>query len=173
MFIFSKLITSILLGEQWEEAAKFIGEWGLTSSFVIVLAQYSSEVYRSLGRPKLSVLAQWLHIIVLLPVILIFVQYGFSALCTARCLVRLEMIAVQLIIMGFVIKINIWKMLRNIIPSSIAACTMFLILLMPPATSFFFQFVYVVLCILIYIAVILLFPKERDIILNLPKILKR
>lgn len=70
IFLFSDLITQILLGSQWMEASPFIGLWGLTSAISIVLAHYSSEVYRSIGKPKLSVLAQWLHIIVLWPVLL-------------------------------------------------------------------------------------------------------
>lgn len=173
IFIFSDLITSILLGEQWVEASKFIGEWGLTSSFVIVLAHYSSEVYRSLGKPRLSVAAQWLHIAALLPVLLIFVHYGFNTLCTARSLVRIEMIVVQLAIMGFIIKMDILKMLTNILPSTFAASAMFLILLLPKATSVYVQFVYVAICVLIYIAVISMFPEERKMIIGLPRLLKR
>lgn len=173
IYIFSDVITSILLGKQWVEASKFIGEWGLTSSFMIVLAHYSSEVYRSLGKPKLSVFAQWLHIAALLPVLLISVHYGYGVLCTARALVRLELIVVQLAIMAFIIKMNIPKMLTNIIPSTIAACTMFLVLLLPHATTLDMQLVYIAICIVIYTAVIMLFPKERDIILNLPRLLKR
>ena len=173
IFIFSNLITKILLGDQWIEASRFIGEWGLTSSFVIVLAHYSSEVYRSLGKPKLSVLAQWLHIAALLPVILIFIHDGFSALCTARSLIRLEMIIVQLTIMGVIVKMNIWKMLTNILPSTLAACAMFLVFLLPQATTISLQFIYVILCAVIYIAVIITFPKERNILFNLPRLLKR
>lgn len=89
IFLFSDLITEILLGDQWVEASSFIGMWGLTSAVTIVLAHYASEVYRSIGKPKLSVLAQWLHIIVLWPVILLFVNEGFNTLCIARSLVRL------------------------------------------------------------------------------------
>lgn len=76
IFLFSDLITQILLGSQWMEASPFIGLWGLTSAITIVLAHYSSEVYRSIGKPKLSVLAQWLHIIVLWPVLLFYVKEG-------------------------------------------------------------------------------------------------
>lgn len=174
IYMFSDLITAILLGDQWMEASRFIGLWGLTSTLSIVLAHYSSEVYRSMGKPKLSVLAQWLHIIVLWPVVLIFVQKGFDTLCTARALVRLELILVQLLIMGTVIKMNVGKMFTNILPSVIAASAMLLVLLLPEATSILMQFVYILICICcIYFAVIMLFPEERNICLNLKTLLRR
>lgn len=172
IYIFSDLITSILLGCQWMEASPFIGLWGLTSAITIVLAHYSSEVYRAIGKPRLSVLAQWLHIIVLWPVLLIYVNKGFEALYVARSLVRLELVLVQLIIMATVIKMNVAKMLTNVLPSMVAACSMLLILLLPLSESIFVQLIYVVICVCIYVAVILLFPEERNICLNFKSMLK-
>ena len=84
IFSFSDLITDILLGDQWSEISKFVGLWGLTSSIMIIYSHYSSEVYRAKGRPKLSVLSQWLHIIVLWPTVIISIKYGFETLYTAR-----------------------------------------------------------------------------------------
>ena len=55
--MFSDLKTSIFWGSQWMEASVFIGLWGLTSTIIIVFVYYSSEVYRLIGNPKLSVLA--------------------------------------------------------------------------------------------------------------------
>lgn len=173
IFLFSDLITQILLGDQWMEASSFIGLWGLTSAITIVLAHYSSEVYRSIGKPKLSVLAQWLHIIVLWPVLLIYVKEGFEALYVARSFVRLELVLVQLMIMAIVVKMNVVKMLSNILPSIVAASSMLLILLFPLSESVFAQLLYVLICICIYISVILLFPEERGICFSLKKMLKR
>lgn len=155
------------------EASPFIGLWGLTSAISIVLAHYSSEVYRSIGKPKLSVFAQWLHIIVLWPVLLFYVKEGFEALYVARSFVRLELVLVQLIIMGIVVKMKVLKMLTNIFPSVIASSSMLLILLFPSSESIFIQLLYVVICVCIYFAVILLFPEERSICFNLKKMLKR
>lgn len=171
MFCFSDFITEILLGNQWIEASHFIGLWGLTSSLTIVLAHYSSEVYRSKGKPKLSVIAQWLHIIVLWPTILIAVNYGFEILCISRACVRLELILVQLVILGLVIRINIGKMLINILPALIASSCMMFVLLLPKPSSIYLNFVYIVFCIIIYVVVISLFPKERRLIFQAKNIL--
>ena len=91
------MITRIILGEQWLEASGFVGLWALTSGITIVLSHYSSELYRAKGKPKLSVLVQWLHIIVLWPTIIISSNYGFETLYISRSLVRFEMIMVILV----------------------------------------------------------------------------
>lgn len=173
VFLFSDFITKILLGSQWMEASSFIGLWGLTSAITIVLAHYSSEVYRSIGKPILSVLAQWFHIIVLCPVLLIYVNEGFGVLCVARSLVRLELVLVQLIIMAIVVKMNIIRMFTNILPSLIAASSMLLVLLLPLSESILIQLLYMLICVCIYFVVIMMFPKERSICFNLKKMLKR
>ena len=172
IFLFSDLITKILLGEQWMEASHFIGLWGLTSAITIVLSHYSSEVYRSIGKPKLSVLSQWLHIAVLWPVVLFFVNKGYETLCLARALVRLEGILVNLALLYFCVKMDIGRMLTNIFPSVLASATMSIILFLPPAAGIWGQLFYFAICCSVYVIVIMIFPRERTICLNLPRILK-
>lgn len=124
IFIFRDLITDVLLGSQWIEAANFIGLWALTSAVTIVLSHYSSEVYRSLGKPKLSVLSQFLHLIVLCPVMLIAVRYTFDVIYMTRAFVRLELVLVNLLLMYAFMKISPWRMCANIFPSILAAFAM-------------------------------------------------
>lgn len=166
IFLYSDFITSVLLGGQWGEASEFIGLWGLTSALTIILSHYSSEVYRSKGKPTLSVLAQWGHIVVLWPVVLWAVQYGFETLYIARSLVRLEGIMVNLVIMYAVIKITPWQLLKNISPSLIASVAMFFValILRPLSGSLVWTCVSIVLCSIVYIIIIMLFPKERSIL---------
>ena len=99
IFLFSDLITDILLGDQWGEASHFIGLWGLTSSITIVFAYYCSEVFRAKGKPKLSTLAQVVHMAFLIPTVLWAVSYGFDFLCDIRALVRLTLILINVIIL--------------------------------------------------------------------------
>lgn len=163
IYCFSDLITSITLGTKWMEASMFIGLWGLTSAITIVLSHYSSEVYRAKGRPKLSVLAQWLHIIVLWPLTLITVKYGFETLCIARSWVRMELIIVNLVIIYMIVKISPWEMIKNIWPSIIASLIMFVLasLLKLANGGIVIQLASVALCSLVYLAVVWLFPTER------------
>ena len=172
IFLFSDFVTGVILGDQWTEAAGFVGLWGLTSALTIVLAHYSSEVYRAKGRPKLSVLAQFLHIIVLWPTILIAVKYDFHTLYVARSLVRLELIAVNLCIMAWIVHMPVARMVYNILPCCIAAAAMSLVLLLPEANGILMNIVYVTFAAVVYFAVIMIFPTERNIILNFRTILK-
>lgn len=171
IFIFRELTTEILLGDQWTEASGFIGLWGLTSALTIVLGHYSSEVYRAKGKPRLSVLAQVLHIVALLPTVLIAVRYGFETLYIARSIVRFDLIAVNLCIMGWVIKMPVARMFTNIIPSCIAASCMLLVCFLPSTPSMWISLLYALLAAIIYIVVILFFPAERMVLFNMPKLL--
>lgn len=174
IYCFSDLITSILLGSQWGEASGFIGLWGLTGSLTIVLSYFSSEVYRAKGRPKLSVLAQWLHIVVLWPVVLVTVRHGFETLYVARSLVRLEMILVNLTILYLVLRISPLKMIRNIMPSifaSVAMASVFFVL--PSPNSILIQLAYVLICAMTYIIVVSFFKEERRILFSLRSVFIR
>lgn len=174
IYCFSDLITSILLGSQWGEASGFIGLWGLTGSLTIVLSYFSSEVYRAKGRPKLSVLAQWLHIVVLWPVVIITVKHGFETLYVARSLVRLEMILVNLIILYFVLRISPLKMIRNIMPSIVASVAMASVFfLLPSPNSILIQLAYVLICAMTYIVVVSFFKEERRILFSLRSVFIR
>lgn len=168
IFIFSNLITEILLGNQWMEASGFVGLWGLTSAITIVLSHYSSEVYRAKGKPRLSVLVQVLHIVVLWPTILIAVKYGFEVLYIARSFVRLELILVNLCVMGIFIKMPILKMFVNVLPSCMAAVAMWLISipLFRISSDVIWQIVMLLICGIVYLAVVWIFPQERVVLRN-------
>lgn len=166
MFCFKDLITHILLGGQWGEAANFIGLWGLTSALTIVLSHYSSEVYRSIGRPKLSALAQFLHIIVLCPAMLIAVDYDWETVYVTRSLVRLELIAVNLIIMQVVINMSTYAMIKNIMPSVIASVLMGVvgIAMLTVSPSIIWAMFSLLVCVGIYLFTVTRFNNERQVV---------
>ncbi|MBQ8413438.1 MAG: lipopolysaccharide biosynthesis protein [Lachnospiraceae bacterium] len=174
IFLFSDLVTTIVLGEQWIEASGFVGLWALTSGFTIVLSYYASEVYRAKGKPNLSALAQIFHVIVLWPVVLITVRYGFEVLYIARSLVRLELILVNLIVLWVAINISPAKMFRNIYPSCLSSIVMVGVFYLLPETDLIWkQFIYVGICGFSYLLSISLFKEERGILFNLKSIIKR
>ena len=174
IFIFQDTVVEILLGSQWKEAAHFVGLWGLTSAITIVLSHYSSEIYRSLGKPRLSVIVQISHLIFLIPAVIIAIKYGFDILCDTRALVRLELIIANLLIMHFTIRLSAISMIRNIMPELFAACLMILIVwFMPNAQNLYISILHVFVAAIIYLFTVALFPKERNILKNLKTILKK
>lgn len=166
IFCFSDLVTEIILGSQWMEASGFIGLWALTSSVTIIFSHYSSEVYRAKGRPRLSMLAQVLHIIFLWPTVLIAVDYGFEILYISRSLIRLQGIAVHMILMYYVIHISPWKMVSNVSASLFASLVMLGVayLMFGISVEIWWQVVCVLVCAVVYGVIVMLFPEERGIL---------
>lgn len=174
IFLFRDFIVEILLGKQWVEAAHFIGLWGLTSSITIVLSHYCSEVYRATGKPKLSFIMQLQHLAFIIPAVYISIGYGFDILCDTRAWIRMEGIIANLICMSLVIGISSYKMIRNIMPELFAALIMFTVVyFLPNPESTLWTIGHILIASIIYFGVIFFFPKERYILLNLRKIIKR
>ena len=169
IFMFRDLITEIMLGNQWTEAAPFIGLWGLMEVVTVLFSRFCSPVYPAIGKPKISVVVQLLHVIVLIPAVIISGQSGFRALYITRSLIRLELVLVNLIFVYLLIKQSPWRMFTNILPVVCSCIVMALIafLLLSLNQTIVLSFVWVVVCMLVYFAVLSLFPKERAIVLGL------
>ncbi len=168
IYCYSDLLTLLLLGEQWVETSGFIGLWGLTSAITIVLSHYSSEVYRAKGRPKLSVLAQWLHIIVLWPAVLLSVKYGYEVLYIVRSWVRVELILVNLVIIYLLVHISPVQMFKNILPAVMASLVMMLtaLSLKNIFNSLIWQILTTFICLFVYLFVIWQYKDERQLLVK-------
>lgn len=163
VFLYSDLATQLMLGSQWEEASDVIGIWAFTSSLMIVFGHFSSEVYRAKGQPKLSFLAQMLHLVVLVPTVIIGANYGFWPLVYARSLIRLQFVMVHLIIMKKVMKISIVRTFKNVLPTmiSVSAMGVFSYLLKQISENTLWTIMSIFLCVVFYFSVLSLFSKMR------------
>lgn len=169
VYLYRELVTRILLGTSWAEATDFIGLWALTSGATIVLSSLNSEVYRSKGRPKVSLLGQILHLLVLLPVLIITVEEGFQALYVARSLVRLQLIVVGWFLMWWVVRISPWRMLRNILPALLATAAMWAVslLLQHFGQGTLWELASIGICLVVYVGMILAIPTTRRELLSI------
>lgn len=169
IYLYRTLVTQIFLGSQWSEASDFIGLWGLTSAFTIVFSHFSSEVFRSKGNPKISLIMQLLHLAFLIPTLVLSVSSGFESLCVARSLVRIQIIVCALIIMHIMYGFKIQHILKSTLPMAISASIMGLAgyFMQQVSSSLIWQFLSVFFCIIIYFAVLLGgFPSIRHEVLN-------
>lgn len=168
LFCYSDFFTLVVLGEQWRDASKIIGLWALVSGIMIVLNHYCVVIYRAKGKPKLSTLSQWLHIVVLWPAVLIAVNYGFECLYVTRTLMRLEHVLVDMIIMQFVVHISVRKLVLNVFPSMISAVVMFgtSLLVKTISDGFMWNIVGVLMSTISFFCSILFFPAERSLLKN-------
>ena len=163
IFVYRELVTKIMLGNQWMETVDFLGLWALVNSLSVVFHNYNSEAFRSKGKPKLSVLTQLLHIVVLIPVLVMFMNRGYTALTTARCLVRFEMILASSCVAYFALRMSFRDSVRNVWPQLTAAVLMALAgawlrtLSDHPA----YEFATIFMCCVFYGGCMLLIPQGR------------
>lgn len=174
LFVYRDLVVSILLGKGWEEASGFMGLWGLTSTVTIVFSHFASEVYRSKGKPKVSLFTQLLHLSFLVPTIIISMKYGFKCLYIARSLVRVQGIITAMIVTDAVFGIKISYSLKNVAPQIFSAVLMglFGVAVKDLFAGMVWQFFTVGLCVVAYFAVLLAFPDMRKTIFELEFIKK-
>lgn len=168
MFIYRDFITDVLLGKQWEEASMFIGLWGFTSGLGILLNNFASESYRALGKPKISLMAQLIHLLFLVPTLMWAAPKSFELLYWSRSLIRLQNYATQVIILYVVVGISLWKIMENIIPSIVCSAGMaiFALFLQKFSNSIVWGFFSIFLCVIVYGCLIMLFPDIRRMIVG-------
>jgi PST family polysaccharide transporter len=169
MFMFRDLVTEVMLGSQWTEAAPFIGLWGLMQVIMVIFSRFCTNVYPAIGKPHISVISQILHLVVLIPAVIISGQYGFRPLYITRSLIRLEGLFVNFIFVYITIKQSPWKMIANVFPEIFSCLVMSGVAwaLLRIDNSIVMSFVWVAVCVIVYFVTLSMFPKEKQIILNL------
>lgn len=169
IFVFSDLITDVLLGSQWTEASPFIGLWGLVDVLMIVFARFCSNIYPAVGRSDIAVICQLLHVIVLIPAVYIAASYGFTILYWTRSLVRFELMIVNMYFAYYLIHQSPWKMFLNVLPVFLSCVAMAVIafILLSLNNSFICSFIWVILSGITYLIFLSLFPNEKQLLQNL------
>lgn len=164
ILMFRNLITEVMLGDQWGEAAAFLGLWGMMEAVTIIFSRFCSPVYPAIGKPRVSVIVQISHLAVLVPAVIVSGQYGFEPLYITRSLVRLELVMVNLIAVYITIKQSPWRMFLNVLPEFICTALMCAVAyaLLSINDSIALSFVWVFICIGVYfVSLYYLFPQER------------
>lgn len=169
IFAYKELITNIILGPQWIDAASFIGLWAIIDVFVVLFTRFTSSAFVAIGKPKISVLDNILHLIVLLPAIYIAAHYDFKTLYITRSFIRLEGVLVAFMLTYYTLRLSPWKMIKNILPEVIAGMS---ILFIAKIISIFEPNIYcsvlsIVVSIFVYLTVLLCFKNDRILIRKL------
>ena len=164
IFAFREPLVLLLLGDQWMESTLMFGLYGLVQGPMILLSHYSSEMYRSLGKPRVSTLAQVVFLICMVPIMTFAASQGFDAVVIGDALSRVILIAINQIIPYFVIGISFIGTLRALKEPIAATLVMsaFAYLTYGFASGSWLGIAAdIVGCIVIYFAVCMLFPKSR------------
>lgn len=175
IYVFRDLITSILLGNQWGQATSFIGLWSLMRTLLIVFGIFSTEVFVSLGKPKISVLSQVLGLIVLFPTLLLSARLGYQEVYVARSLVVLWSILVDTTLLYLFARISILKIIQHtylyfIITGSISIIGYFVT---QYSSNYYFQFISVLLLVVLYFGLLFAIPSKRIVLKELVEMIKK
>ena len=169
-FVFKELVTWVLLGSQWAEAVDFVGIWGLTSTIAIIFNNYYGTYYRSKGKPKVALVLQTVYLAFLVPIIVVAVNHSYEALFYARSFIVVIPIVLSSVTMRVLFGFKITETVGNVLPMMISAIVMGgvgygLSLIID---SYIWDLACVAICVVVYFAVLLLFPKTRREIFSLP-----
>lgn len=163
VYLYREFVTKIILGNKWLQASDIVGVWALTSAIMIVLGYYSSEVYRAKGKPKLSFIAQLLHLIVLVPTCIISLKHGFWMFVYIRSLIRMQFVVIHLFIMKYIIKIPIRTIMMNVSYTLISSILMGILgyLIKDLYSGLLWTVFTIIVCIIFYFCLLLLSPSFR------------
>lgn len=121
LFFFRDIITYILLGSQWGEAADILGAWGLMLMCSIIFYTFTAELYKSTGIPKILFLFQCTYLLFLIPVCIYSVKMGFWEFVYGRCLCVLEQVFMSLIFLKYFYKMRVRHILRTLLNPALAS----------------------------------------------------
>ncbi len=170
MFVYHELVTKILLGNQWSETSLFLGMRSLVQALLIVYSYLNSEVFRSRGKPKLSMLAQSLYLVVLIPVLYYGASIDYAAVTICNTISAVILIIITSTISQISMKIRFIDVLNNTLPSLLSAVVMgtFGFLMLQISDNILWQVLSIFICIVIYTICFMAFPNGRKQLSQIP-----
>lgn len=170
IFVYRDLARAILFGPSWQDADMMIGLWGLTSCLAVLFCHFCSEFYRAKGAPKVSFMAQLLHISFLVPMIYCF-SYNFEYLVYIRNLARLQFILVHFILAYYFFKVNPLTTLKKVAPFMLSATVMGITasLIRSLYQNIVFDLVTIAMSILVYFVSLIITKKGRVLLISIIK----
>lgn len=168
IYFYRNLVTDILFGAAWEEAANIVGAMSLSTVIRTLFVSIYSEVYRAKGKFHIPLLTQILDLFFLIPACVISVRHGFWALVYTRALIKLDLIIPEFILIYKICGIAPMTTLKNISHTVVATFIMSLLILLLKniSNSIGWSLISIAFCVIIYFGVLCLYSYERTYILN-------
>ena len=166
VFLFRDLATTIALGSQWSEAATLLGYWGLASCVNIAFVYICDDVYRAVGKPKVSFYVHVAAVAVLIPAVLYSAKLGYEVLIVVRPLTILFEIIAREIALRKCSGVTILQFFKNSLPPIIATACMAAVgvLLQLISSNMLWHIVSIGICAIMYFVVLYVLPGGKGII---------
>lgn len=175
-FLYRDFFVDLFFGPLWSEAALMFGAWGISTSFVIVLSHYYSEVFRALGKPRVSLLAQCLYMAVMIPALYFAALDGFRTLVVVNALIRVVLIIINLTLAYIVGDLSPQLLAKNLYIPIIASVIMGIpavYLARIVAGNWSLNSLSILSCAVLYTAVCLCFTRTRRLLIDAAASLRR
>ena len=169
MFIFREPLVLLFLGDQWGEATLMFGLYGLVQGPMILLSYYSSEMYRSLGKPRVSTVVQVIFLVCMVPIMTLAASWGFEAVVVGDAVSRVLLTVINQVVTYFVIGISPWRTLVSLKEPIAGTAVMSVFALATyghVSHSWGLVAVDMVACVLVYFAVCMMLPKSRGLLMG-------
>lgn len=164
LFMFRTLATTIALGYQWQEATLFIGIWSLSTCISIAFSYICDDIYRAVGKPKISFITHAINIIVLIPVVASYAEKDFHSLIVVRSLVPLVLLIANCFALKRETGVSMMLFLLNSIPQIVASAIMALVAyqLQKMSRDVSWQFFAILVSATVYFGIMWLIPNGRN-----------
>lgn len=163
IWLYRDLVTLILLGSQWQEAADFIGLWGGLSSITLVFGTFANGLYNAVGKTFLSFSVSLVNLLIMIPLLIWASPMGFKVLYVSRSLLRVSFVVIQLVFMAVFLQYPVACLLKSVLPVAVPTlimCAVALLLKMV-SDSVVWGLVSITICIAVYfVSSRLLFKQE-------------
>lgn len=170
LLVFRDMVVGILLGDQWGETALFFGLYAAASAIVVVFCHTASEAYRSLGKPRVSMMVQVCYLVVLVPSLYVSALQGYEFFSVSIPLIRaIGFTLIHFAFCRFAIGLSPLKMMAgqkwiyviSLIDGALCA------LLIPLCTDFWTQVPLLLLGVIFYLILVVFVRDTRGIFMDL------
>lgn len=166
IYLYRELVTNIILGAQWKMAIEVVGLMALSTGLQTVMNSTASEIYRAKGEPKVSVFAQILYIMCLIPLAVMGIMQGFEEFVRIRALISVVFMLIHYSIIRYRYKISFNKVFENIKYPLIATLIMSIcvwLIQQTDKTNFLISIFGIPVGVIVYILVVCCFKPVRQI----------
>lgn len=163
VWMFSEIVTNILLGSQWIEIASFLGFYTFCFSMYSAISPISFEAFRAIGKPALSALVYLIQNGLLIGMLLLFSKNGFKAICDITAVSMVLIVPVQLLLLRHSLNIKLGELIKTYIPIICSTLAMLIagVVYKQFATQLLSELVAISICIVVYCTVLLTFPNSK------------
>ncbi|MDT9337252.1 lipopolysaccharide biosynthesis protein [Clostridium perfringens] len=162
VFLYSDVVTIILLGDKWGEASNIIAIVAIILSVKVVFGDLCSEIYRAKGKPRLSFMVQSIFLLIYIPVCISSKKYNFKYIIFTCIVGRLIIIFIHNIISKLKFNISFLDIVKNTRKPAIISIVMGCIGLSFKFIykSFYWSLISIFICIIFYFTVVYFIEKK-------------